>query len=234
MGTQLGTTIGTEGIQLSGETWTLNQVARECVQNYIVPFPDILEVLDYEFPIGKVANNSYPLVKLTQRQLTQRKRGNGNPDLAELILKFEQTEPDEHEEPPEDTLVEYGNTQETSLSEHPETQEPFGELFNWFDHYGTQKIHSGKTAEMLDIPQEIRGVANYLVATRQVVRTEYSASKYSTLNINVTEDPPGSYGESGNWRVTSGSTGNSGRWYVRTRTYTFKPNGWPPEIYDSD
>ena len=233
MATQKGTTIDDSGIQLAGDTWNFNEVKRECVKTYIVPYPGIIEVIDTEFPLGSAASDFYPLVKLTERQLTQRRRGTGNPEFAQLTLRYEQTEPDENEEPPEDTLVEYGGTDSISILEHPEAQSGLGSLYNFLD-IEKGEILSGGLAEMLDVPEELRGIANYLVATRNVVRTEYSASKYSTLNINVTEDPPGNYGESGNWRVTSGSTGTSGRWYVRTRTYTFNPNGWPSEIYDSD
>ena len=229
---QVGTEIGETGIQQTGDIWTLNNVARECMQTYLVPYPDILSVIDFAFPLGSVANNSYPLVKLVERQLTQRQHGSGNPDLAELKLKFEQTEPDEDESPPEDTLVEFANTQEVPITQHPEAQDANGLLFTFIDEQ-VDRIHIGDTADFIGIPEELRGLNSYLLGTREVVRTEYSATKFNSVTINVTEDPPGNYGESGKWRITSGSTGNSGRWYVRTRSYTFNQNGWPPDIYDT-
>jgi len=227
---QVGTEISENGIQQTGDVWTLNNVARECMQTYLVPYPDILSVIDFAFPLGAVANNSYPLVKLVERQLSQRHHGSGNPDLAELKLKFEQTEPDADERPPEDTLVEFANTQEVSLAEHPEFQ-LFGNLILFWDA-DKQQVLNGLLADQANVPEELRGKSTYLKGTREVVRTEYSATKYDSVTINVTEDPPGNYGESGKWRITSGSTGNSGRWYVRTLSYTYDPQGWPSEIYD--
>lgn len=228
---QVGTDIDENGIQLTGDIWTLNNVARECMQTYMVPYPGILSIIDYSFPLGSVANNSFPNVKLTERQLTQRQHGTGNPEFAELKLKFEQTTPDEDEDPPEDTLVEYGGTEEISIAEHPQVKEFTGVMFTWLDPE-TRSLFTGFRAHELDIPEELWGISTYLSGNRQVVRTEYSATKFSSLNINVTEDPPGDYGDSGHWRVTSGSTGNSGRWYVRTRTYTYKPDVWPSDVYD--
>lgn len=229
---QVGTTITEDGIQQTGDVWTLNDVARECMQTYIVPYPDILAVIDFSFPLGAVANVNYPLVKLTERQLTQRQVGSGNPDFAELKLKFEQKTPDPDETPPDDTLVEYANTQEVPITQHPEAQDANGVLFTFIDE-DAGAIHIGNTADFIGVPQDIRGLETYLLGTREVVRTEYSATKYSSVTINVTEDPPGDYGESGKWRITSGSTGTSGRWYVRSRTYTFNQNGWPPDVYDT-